>query len=142
MTLRLLAEVRYHGISDVEFKRDARDGRLKLMEVNARQGLWGPLATAAGVNFCYIAYRDAIGRPCAAQRQVDGVRWLDLVHDGPDSVGEMLRGELRPAEWLGSLRGVRADGLLSMRDPRPAMAEIGRMAGRRLKRLRGRSGGV
>ena len=52
VTLRLLDGARYHGIADVEFKRDERDGRLKLMEVNARQGLWGPLATASGVNLC------------------------------------------------------------------------------------------
>ena len=141
VTLQLLEAVRYHGVSDVEFKRDDRDGRLKLMEVNARHGLWGPLATAAGVNLCYIAYRDAIGRPFAAPRQRDGVRWVDLVHDGPDSVGEMLRGELGLVEWLSSFRGVRADGLLSVADPWPAVAEIGRKAGRRLKRLRGHAGG-
>ncbi len=47
VTLKLLAAVPYYGCSDVEFKRDARDGRLKLMAINPRQGLWSPLARAA-----------------------------------------------------------------------------------------------
>ena len=45
----------------MEFKRDARDGRLKFIEINARHGLWAGLATAAGVNLSEIAYRDAAG---------------------------------------------------------------------------------
>jgi len=133
VTLRLLDEVRYHGVSDVEFKRDARDGRLKLIEVNARQGLWAPLATAAGVNLSYAAYRDAVGRPYVAPPQRDGVRWLDAVYDVHDSVGEMLRGELEPKEWLSSLHTVRADCLLSLHDPRPGLTEISRIAQRHLR---------
>lgn len=140
VTLRLLAAVPYYGVSDVEFKRDARDGRLKLMEVNARQGLWSPLARAAGVNLAYIAYRDAIGSPCPAPKQTDGVRWTDMLMDGPSSVKEMLRGDLRPVEWLGSLRGVRADCFLAASDPMPGLVEARRIAAsharRRLKRFK------
>ena len=135
VTLRLLAALPYHGISDVEFKRDARDGRLKLMEINAREGLWGPLARVAGVNLAAAAYRDAVGQPVGDLRQTDGVRWVDMVHDAPDSLGEVARGELGAVAWLASLRGVRADCLLSLHDPVPAAVEIGRMAGRRGARL-------
>src|SRR5674536_24669 len=48
--LRLLHELGYHGVSQVEFKRDPRDGRYRLMEVNARHWMWHSLATACGVN--------------------------------------------------------------------------------------------
>jgi len=130
----LLGELSFHGISGTEFKRDPRDGRLKLMEVNARNWLHGRLATAAGVNLSYVAYRDAIGHPFAAPKQDDGVRWTDLVHDGPDSLGEIRRGEMRPAAWLASFRGVRVDSLLSLRDPVPGLAEVRRMAARHLRR--------
>jgi D-aspartate ligase len=132
----LLGELSFHGISGTEFKRDPRDGRLKLMEVNARNWLHAPLARIAGVNLCLVAYCDAVGAPFVAPPQVNGVRWVDFVHDGPDSLGEMLRGELGAAEWLRSYRGARIDCLLSLRDPRPAMAEIRNMAGRRLQRWR------
>jgi len=51
----------WSGVAMVEFKRDRRDGRCKLMEVNAR--FWGSLqlAISAGVDFPYLLYRAATG---------------------------------------------------------------------------------
>ena len=48
---KLLSEVGWEGIAMVEFKRDIRDGRAKLMEINGR--FWGSLqlAVSSGVNF-------------------------------------------------------------------------------------------
>ncbi len=134
LTLKVLAEAGYQGVSDVEFKRDSRDGRLKFMEINARPGFLTALPTAAGVNLSYIAYRDAIGRPCPECRQRDGVRWSDLLHDGPDSLRELRRGELSLRDWLVPLLGVRADAYLSLRDPRPGLYEIKPVASRLVKR--------
>jgi D-aspartate ligase len=63
--LRLLRELRFHGISQVEFKRDPRDGRFKLMEVNPRLWQWHGLAAACGVDLPVIAYRDLTGEEVA-----------------------------------------------------------------------------
>ena len=41
---------RFHGISQVEFKRDPRSGQFKLMEVNPRLWQWHGLAAACGVD--------------------------------------------------------------------------------------------
>jgi D-aspartate ligase len=59
--LRFLRELGFHGISQVEFKRDPRDGRFKLMEVNPRLWQWHGLAAACGVDLPVIAYRDLTG---------------------------------------------------------------------------------
>jgi len=64
--LRLLRELRFHGISQVELKRDPRDGRFKLMEVNARLWQWHGLASACGVDLPVIAYRDLTGETVEA----------------------------------------------------------------------------
>jgi len=125
---RVLTEARYHGVADVEFKRDPRDGRLKFMEINARQGYWVALPTAAGVNLSLIAYADVTGATCAPFRQRDGVRWIDALHDAPDSIREIRRGELSVREWISPLAGVRADAYLSVRDPRPGLYAMLRMA--------------
>jgi len=47
----LLDDLQWHGVAMVEFKRDDRDGRAKLMEINGR--FWGSLQLAidAGVDF-------------------------------------------------------------------------------------------
>jgi predicted ATP-grasp superfamily ATP-dependent carboligase len=47
----LLDDLEWHGVAMVEFKRDSRDGRPRLMEINGR--FWGSLQLAidAGVDF-------------------------------------------------------------------------------------------
>ena len=59
--LKLLRALSFHGLSQVEFKRDPRDGAYKLMEVNPRLFQWHGLAAACGVDLPLIAYRDLTG---------------------------------------------------------------------------------
>jgi predicted ATP-grasp superfamily ATP-dependent carboligase len=125
--LRLLVELRYHGVSQVEFKRDARDGRFCLMEVNARHWMWHALATASGVNLSLVAYSDAIGRPFLAPRQRDGGKWIVATKDVPLGVRELWRRHISPAAWARSMKGVRVDGVLSVADPLPGLRNVGRV---------------
>src|ERR671936_1120007 len=74
--LRLLAAFDYRGLSQVEFKRDPRDGRFKLMEINARLWQWHGLAGACGVDLPRIAYADLTGeRVQEARMDGHGKRW-------------------------------------------------------------------
>jgi len=59
---RVLAAVSYRGIFSAEFKRDARDGLFKLLEVNARPWWFIDFAVRCGMDVCHIAYDDALGR--------------------------------------------------------------------------------
>jgi len=59
--LELLRNLGCNGLSQVEFKRDPRDGRFKLMEINPRLWQWHSLAMASGVDLPLIAYRDLTG---------------------------------------------------------------------------------
>ena len=126
--LRLLVELGYHGVSQVEFKRDARDGRYCLMEVNARHWMWHALSTACGVNLSLAAYRDAIGKPFLAPRQSDGLKWIVATKDTPLAAREMWHRQLSPLEWARSLKGARVDGVLSLKDPVPGIKNVGRVA--------------
>jgi len=126
--LRLLVGLGYHGVSQVEFKRDARDGRYCLMEVNARHWMWHALSTACGVNLSLAAYRDAIGKPFLAPRQIDGLKWIVATKDTPLAAREMWHRQLSPLEWARSLKGARVDGVLSLRDPVPGIKNVGRVA--------------
>lgn len=128
--LRLLRELSYHGVSQVEFKRDPRDGRYCLMEVNARHWMWHSLAAACGVNLSLAAYMDAIGQPFLTPRQVDGPKWVVATKDGPLSARELLRHEQTVTSWLGSLRGTKVDGVLALDDPVPGLRNIGRVTKR------------
>jgi len=138
-TLQLLGQVRFRGVSDVEFKRDSRDGRLQFMEINARHGLWAGLATAAGVNLSEIAYRDAAGEVVARPRQVDGVVWSDFLREVRDSVHEWRTGELGWRDWLAPLAHIRSDAVIALDDPAPLLTSVSAALRRR---LRGESSGA
>jgi D-aspartate ligase len=124
VSMRLLNELSFHGVSGTEFKRDPRDGRLKLMEVNARHWLHHRLATAAGVNLSWIAYSDALGRPIEGGRQTDGVRWLDLPREARDSLFELARKQMSVETFLSGLRNVRVDAVFSFADPAPTIRDL------------------
>ena len=63
----LLEEARFHGISQVEFKHDARDGLYKLLEINGRSWSWIKLPAVSGVNLPLIQYYDLTGDPRLAE---------------------------------------------------------------------------
>lgn len=124
----LLDELGFHGISQVEVKRDPRDGRDNLIEVNPRSWLWVGLATACGVNLPYECWRDAAGMPRtlpAGHR--DGRRWVLAGKHLVASAREIRRGEWSARAFLESLRPPVTDGVIDPRDPRPALALYGRM---------------
>src|SRR5205814_6398478 len=106
-SLRLLAGFGYYGLSQVEFKRDARDGRYKLMEINARLWQWHGLATACGVDLPRIAYDDLTGAaPTEAVMDGQGKRWAIT----------LLPGE-RPLPQ----RPPYVDAVFALDDPKPGL---------------------
>jgi len=81
-TTRLLTGLGWWGAANVDWKRDARDGKAKLLEVNARIGASVWAAAAAGVNVPLILARVALGQaPPPATRPVAGRVYLDPVLD-------------------------------------------------------------
>jgi D-aspartate ligase len=127
----LLDALGYHGISQVEVKRDPRDGRDHLIEVNARAWLWIGLATTCGVNLPLACWLDAIGRPRTwPAGHLDGRRWVLLTKHLMGSAGELRRGEWSARPFIGSLRPPIEDAVLDLRDPRPAFALYERLARR------------
>ena len=67
MAEALLNGAGFHGISQVEFKFDARDNRYKLIEINGRSWSWIKLAAFSGVNLPLIQYYDLTGDPQLAE---------------------------------------------------------------------------
>lgn len=79
----LLARLAYRGIFSAEFKRDARDGAFRILEVNTRAWWYVEFATRCGVNVCSMAYEDACGLPVThAPRQYPvGIGCINLRGD-------------------------------------------------------------
>jgi len=53
---KLLRNMNWHGVAMVEFKKDMKDGKFKLMEINPK--FWGSfeLSHKSGINFAYLNY--------------------------------------------------------------------------------------
>ena len=54
---RLMKELNYTGVCEIEYIKDVRDGVYKLIEINARTWLWVGLAERCGVDYPLAIYR-------------------------------------------------------------------------------------
>jgi predicted ATP-grasp superfamily ATP-dependent carboligase len=121
---RILANLRFNGIVEVEFKRDPRDGELKLLDINPRVWGWHSLGAAAGVDFPYLLWRQLRGERLPTVRARTGVRWIRALTDVPTALAEIRGGRLSFAAYLTSLRPPVACAILAADDPLPAIVEL------------------
>jgi predicted ATP-grasp superfamily ATP-dependent carboligase len=120
----LLARLGYTGLVEVEFKRDPRDGRLVLLDVNPRVWGWHTLGARAGVDFAFLLWRFIRGDRVAEARGRPGVRWVRGLTDLPMAIGEIRAGRLSPFASLASLCGPTEFAVLAADDPMPAVLEV------------------
>jgi predicted ATP-grasp superfamily ATP-dependent carboligase len=137
---RFLGAIQFDGLAEVEFKRDPRDGVLKLLDVNPRVWGWHSLCQRAGVDFPYLAYRLARGESVPASRAAIGVRWLRLSTDLPTSVKQIARGQLPVVPYVRTLTSRHESAIFARDDPWPAVVELPMLAGTLVRRLRDGSG--
>jgi len=119
-SVRLLRALQYHGIVGVEFKRDPRDGVLKVIEVNARAVRTTGAAIAAGADLPYVAYMDAIGRRVTASAKYKvGLQWIHL-RDEMLAARELIKKrDLTFGRWLRVFRRPMAFAEWAADDPWP-----------------------
>lgn len=123
-SVEFLGEIGYYGLVELEYKQDPRDGRYKLLDVNARTWGYHTLGRAAGVDFPYLLYRDQVGLRVEAVHARPGVRWLRWATDVPNAVRDIRAGAVRALDYARSLRRVDTEAVMSLRDPLPGLYEI------------------
>jgi D-aspartate ligase len=124
LTLKFLRAINYYGLVEVEFKLDPRDGKYKLLDVNARTWGFHALGTPAGVDFSYLLYADQVGDPVATCRGRSGVGWIRMVTDLPTSFGDICTGRLTTKAYLRSLKDFKIESVFSAEDIVPTLAEL------------------
>ena len=123
-SLRLLRALDFYGLVEVEYKLDARDGRYKLLDVNARAWGYHSIGVAAGVDFPYLVFSDQMGQTPAPQRAAANVHWIRLLTDAPTALLELLQGSLKLPGYFTSLRQATVEAVFSRDDPVPWLAEL------------------
>jgi D-aspartate ligase len=112
--LAMLRELDFHGIAQVEWKRDPRDGALKLIEVNPRLWQWHGLTGECGAGVIEIAYWDLVGAGLAPARTDDSrKRWAI---------------SLMSEHGTAFQRPPYVDGVFALDDPKPGIVNAGRFA--------------
>ena len=120
---RLLAHLSYRGVFEAEFKYDARDGQFKLLEVNARPWYFIGFAADCGVDFCAMAYRDALGLAVDPVHSYEPGRHCIVGSDRFACWALFRQGQLGAWAWLRSWIGAR-QMLFAWDDPIPGLARI------------------
>lgn len=139
----LLEGMGYRGCVGVGHRYDARDGRYKLLDVNARiSGVFRLFRPTNGIDVVRTCYLDLTGQEVEVGELDVGRKWL-LEDDIFVSLPKIRRGELSLRPWLRSFRGVREAQWFSRRDPKPFLvwlrSSLARSTGKRLASVRGRA---
>jgi predicted ATP-grasp superfamily ATP-dependent carboligase len=121
---RLLREIGYYGLVELEYKRDPRDGRFKLLDFNARTWGYHTIGGRAGVDFPYRLYADQVGLAVQERRAQAGVKWVRLVTDVPTGFVEIANGRLDVRAYLRSLRETHVEAVFSSDDLLPGLVEL------------------
>jgi predicted ATP-grasp superfamily ATP-dependent carboligase len=144
LALRLFKHVGVRGVAHVEFIRDVRDGRLKLVECNARFSAADPLPTAAGLDLPLHVYSRVLGmRHTMPASYPDGLHMIYPTDDLRSFLTLRRRGELTAGAWLRSVAHRQVFPVLRADDPAPAVARawarvrktFGKTAGTLARRL-------
>jgi predicted ATP-grasp superfamily ATP-dependent carboligase len=120
---RLLRELGYYGLVELEYKRDEH-GTFRLLDINARTWGYHSLGPTAGVDFPLMQFRDQLGLPVAPADARPGVRWVRMLTDAPLAVKEIVARRLSWRDYARSLRSVDAEAVFSRDDFRPSCAEV------------------
>jgi D-aspartate ligase len=121
---RFLRAIDYYGLVELEYKHDARDGRFKLLDVNARTWGYHSLGQSSGVDFPAMLFADQVGRPVEVALARPGVRWVHLTTDLPTAFAMLIQGRLDWRSYVRSLRGFDAEGAFSRDDVVPGLVEL------------------
>ena len=123
-SVAILRRIGLRGMASVEFKRDARDGSMRFMEVNGRSVVYGGLLRRAGLDHGALAWADhVLGRPTrSSPNNWPGV-WFNLHADVLHAVFSR-QDRIGVSQFVAPYRGrPRIEALWSVSDPLPFLAQ-------------------
>jgi len=121
---RFLESIGFDGLAEVEFKFDPRDGKYKILDVNPRTWGWHTLGKAAGIDFSYTLWRQAVGLPLAPVNKRRKATWIREITDFV-SIAKSRNRVAEVKRLLKALFGGKfTSATFSLLDPIPFFAEF------------------
>ncbi len=121
---RILSEIDYYGLSEVEFMYDPREGIFKLLEINARTWGWHTLGSKAGVNFSMLLFLDLNHEALPSHVFEKDIKWVRELTDVCIALQEIWRRRLNVSTYINSFKGKTEWAVYSVRDPLPFFVEL------------------
>jgi predicted ATP-grasp superfamily ATP-dependent carboligase len=122
---KLIRELNYSGICEIEFLKDQRDGTYKLIEINARTWLWVDLARRCGINYTLLLYNYLNDIPNVFPSTYDHDKeWIHYIIDLPFSITGIFKRHYTIKEIIGSYLKLPYPAVFKLGDPFPSLAEL------------------
>jgi predicted ATP-grasp superfamily ATP-dependent carboligase len=119
-TEAMLRVIGYSGVMDIDYRRDERDGRYKLLDFNPRAGMnFRMFENPEGIDVVRALHLDLTGRGVHRAPAIEGRTFIVEVNDLFASLVYLRRGELTLQTWWQSLSGRRELAWWSWDDPLP-----------------------
>lgn len=118
----LLQKLNYTGICEVEYIKDLRDDKYKLIEINARTWLWVDNAIACGVNYPVFAYNyvnnGVLPKPIDYKT---GLKWINYITDSVMVLKMLFKRKISIFKYFKSLKRIKTQAAFSWKDPLPGI---------------------
>lgn len=103
---KILSEVNYFGLCEVEFKYDERDGLYKFLEVNPRTWKWHLISKIAGIPFLKSMFDFLLEKKAIVKKDYKIVGWRDFATDYFVSLQMIIKGMYKKRSRLEVIEAV------------------------------------
>lgn len=122
--INLIETIGFHGIANTEFKLDKKTGEFKLIEINARPGMWNLSALQSGINLPLLAYGDACGYSDYKYTGTNNIElvWINSIYDFMYffvGIGCKKKFRHNIINRIKENKGKKVQSILSFSDPMP-----------------------
>ncbi len=121
---RFLESIGFDGLAEVEFKFDPRDGKYKILDVNPRTWGWHTLGKAAGMDFPYLLWQQAVGLPVTPITTHREAAWIREITDFVSIAKSRNRAAAIKRLLTAILSRKFTSATFSLMDPLPFFAEF------------------
>lgn len=123
--IRMLKQVNFTGLANINYKKDSISKEYKLLEINPRISSWNILDSQCGVNLPFIAYADTVGIPFTPpERQKENVKYVFVKSDLKAFLEYRKNGDWTLWSWLRSLRGKKVYQMYASDDLKPFIVDL------------------
>jgi predicted ATP-grasp superfamily ATP-dependent carboligase len=120
LTTTFMKTLGYRGILDIGYRRDPRDGKYKVLDINPRVGQAFRLFVSDNdMDVVKALYLDLTGQQIETGVPREGRRWIIEDYDLESSLDYFREGTLTFGEWIKSFRGVEEAAWFNWKDPLP-----------------------